>query len=289
MCAAAAKLRPSWLDRPREAKLIYSEQRMEVTVRELIGRSIFCNGVFEFPVTLFIRTALRPGDIFLDVGANAGYHSLGASAAVGSSGKVLAFEPAPDIRARLQRNIELNAIRNVIVSAEAVSSVSDRVQFFVSDNPENSGLSSLRQRGGPQHVIDVQTTTLDLVCSRLGVMPALVKIDVEGAEAEVFKGGQATLGAVDAPCLVFEAYAPMDAELAATLQTFGYEVRQLAYLAGRIAFLEVGSQVWHPFDFDAPTFVAAKPGWRGKGLRSLGELLRSPFVPPSSLCLALTV
>lgn len=272
-CAAAARFAPGWLHHARVAPLLYASLRMEVTVQDLIGRSIYCNGVFEYPVTLLVRGALRTGDTFLDVGANAGYHSLLASEAVGASGQVLAFEPVPHIRKRLERNLQLNAIANVVVIQAAVASTPGRVEFFVSDNPENSGLSSLRQRGGAQHPITVEATTLDAVCAGLRQPPALIKIDVEGAEAEVLRGGARVLGAADAPCLVFEAYPPNDLELFSILGSHGYEVRQLGYRAGQLLLPRLGLQIWNPFDFDAPTYVAAKPNWRHRGLSTIGALV----------------
>lgn len=55
---------------------------------------------------------LRPGDLFLDIGANVGTYTVLASGVCG--GKIMAFEPDPRTLRHLQRNIELNQLENLV-------------------------------------------------------------------------------------------------------------------------------------------------------------------------------
>src|SRR3954447_5078874 len=65
-------------------------------------------GLYELDTLRLIRRVLRPGDHFVDCGANIGYFTLAAAACVGASGRVDAFEPDPLNRARLEANLAAN-------------------------------------------------------------------------------------------------------------------------------------------------------------------------------------
>ena len=68
---------------------------------------------FEVDEIDFVNNFLKEGDIFLDIGANVGLFSLYAAKKVGSTGSVIAFEPAYDTYNRLLENCELNKLSNV--------------------------------------------------------------------------------------------------------------------------------------------------------------------------------
>ncbi len=81
-------------------------------------------GEWERAETATIRSLLRPGDTFIDVGANFGWYTVIASDVVGNDGRVIAFEPAPAALALLRHNIQANGCENVTLEPEALS---DRV------------------------------------------------------------------------------------------------------------------------------------------------------------------
>src|SRR5690606_6625977 len=56
-------------------------------------RSIYLTGTYEQGTLFVMRQILRPGDVFVDVGANIGWMTLYAVQCVGKGGKVFAFEP----------------------------------------------------------------------------------------------------------------------------------------------------------------------------------------------------
>jgi FkbM family methyltransferase len=130
--------------------------------------------------------------VFFDVGANVGYYSL----AVGSrfpDTKVIAFEPIPDTFRELTRNIELNNLQNVTALAAGLSDCSVEAPFYY--DAAVSGATS----GAPlglefkTEVIMCPVETLDDFVGRTGMVPDLIKCDVEGAELKVFRGAAKTL------------------------------------------------------------------------------------------------
>lgn len=123
---------------------------------------------------------LKPGDVFVDVGANFGQFAMYAANAVGPSGRVIAIEAAPVMGDRLSFNIELNAFQNIDVVRSAVSNSIGSLTIYVSS--QQRGLSSAAAIDGGI-ATEVPATTLTEIArsSRLTRINAL-KIDIEGYE-----------------------------------------------------------------------------------------------------------
>lgn len=149
------------------------------------GASVYL-GKMEPEQTAAMAEAIRPGGVFFDIGANVGYYTILASRLVGSNGKVVAFEPAPRNIEFLRHHVELNAAANVVLKTCAVSNAKGPVRFSL-------GPDSAMGHIGEEGELEVETTTLDEVVSELGMTPNVMKIDVEGAEKEVFLGAARTL------------------------------------------------------------------------------------------------
>jgi FkbM family methyltransferase len=138
------------------------------------------------------RAAVRRGVTVLDVGANVGAYTLMFATWVGDSGRVLAFEPAPDACDGLRRHVALNHFDDRVTIVEAaVSSSVGTAAFAVHPSGGSSALGLAGTRGLAQ--ITVATETIDHVCKTYGLLPAVIKIDVEGAELDVLKGARNTL------------------------------------------------------------------------------------------------
>lgn len=138
------------------------------------------------------RAAVRRGMTVLDVGANVGAYTLMFATWVGEKGRVIAFEPAPDAREGLRTHVALNRFddRVTIVEAAASSSVG-QARFAVHPSGGSSALASADAGNLP--CITVATETIDSVCRTHGLLPAVIKIDVEGAELDVLRGARHTL------------------------------------------------------------------------------------------------
>jgi Methyltransferase FkbM domain len=81
---------------------------------------LYCGGLPDYHEMRFMAGYLRPGDAFIDVGANIGVYSLFAESLVGRAGRIVAFEPGLRAAARLRENVILNGLRNIEVREEAV-------------------------------------------------------------------------------------------------------------------------------------------------------------------------
>jgi FkbM family methyltransferase len=139
------------------------------------------------------RAAVRPGMTVLDVGANVGAYTLMFATKVGDKGRVFAFEPAPDACEGLRTHVTLNGFdeRVTIVPAAVAASVGN-ASFAIHPSGGASSLA-LGSVDTPTR-ISVATETIDNVCKAHGLLPGVIKIDVEGAELDVLKGARNTLG-----------------------------------------------------------------------------------------------
>jgi len=144
--------------------------------------------MYEPGTTKVVGKLLRPGMIAVDVGAHIGYYTRLFAKLVGKHGKVYAFEPNPETFAILEHNTK--AFPNVDRFNAAVLDKEEFAVFYQSANSGANSLWSTNTRGQPTGSILVRTTTLDKVLVPLlgNVQPHLVKVDVEGAELEVFEG-----------------------------------------------------------------------------------------------------
>lgn len=93
---------------------IESGVTMDLSMDDWLCRSIYFNA-FEILCSRVAFGSLRPGSVFVDVGANLGYYSLGANRRVGHGGQVFAFEPNPTTLTRLRRNVDLSQAARIKV------------------------------------------------------------------------------------------------------------------------------------------------------------------------------
>lgn len=126
---------------------------------------------------------LRPGDTFVDVGANFGLFSAVAAQKVGPRGRVVAVEPLPELVERLRFNMRINEFENVAIYATAVGERTGEVVLYVSENSRAE--SSLVMSAGKTALTVPMMPLLEIVedagLSRIDAM----KVDVEGYEDRV--------------------------------------------------------------------------------------------------------
>jgi FkbM family methyltransferase len=138
------------------------------------------------------RAAVRPGMTVLDVGANVGAYTLMFATWVGERGRVFAFEPAPDACNGLRAHVTLNGFEDRVTIVQAALAASPGTAPFAIH--PSGGASSLAFRSVDRATrINVATDTIDSVCKAQGLLPAVIKIDVEGAELDVLTGARNTL------------------------------------------------------------------------------------------------
>ena len=162
---------------------------MEINTPDVISTTLFLAGHWEPPITEYVRRALKPGDIFIDVGANIGYYSVLASGLVGNTGKVFSIEAHPRIYNQLSANISRNQRQNVTLINAAAGSSRGELPIFL--GPEtNFGhtttVQTLAERDGLRFDGKIPCDTLEsLVGTNTLYRSRLIKIDVEGAEHSV--------------------------------------------------------------------------------------------------------
>lgn len=133
---------------------------------------------------------LKAGDTVIDCGAYIGEFTLYAARRVGASGKVIAFEPDPNIYRKLEANVRLNGLENIILINKGVWS-KDGVLKFVGDR---IGGYSFMLAEKSVDAVDIPVVSLDNELDRLGVKKVdFIKVDVEGAELELVMGAEKTL------------------------------------------------------------------------------------------------
>jgi FkbM family methyltransferase len=178
-----------------------NDLRLQLDLTVLAQRAIAYRLSDESELAL-LATLLRAGDVVLDVGANVGLYTLVASRLVGDLGLVHAFEPAPATADVLQHNLDLNAIRNVVVHRTAVASSSGRATLRL-PVPGEPGLATIVGGAGTV-VAEVSTLRLDEFLRAHSLESvALLKVDVEGAELAVLEGAGELLGD-SIRCILFE-------------------------------------------------------------------------------------
>jgi FkbM family methyltransferase len=132
--------------------------------------------------------SLAEGDTVIDIGANFGSFTVLASKKVGRTGRVIAFEPNPDVCERLKHNVAINALSNIEVRNEAVCGQDGEIVLLLQ---ERSSLTTMFSNIDQRESNDVRPFTVKAA----GIVPilrsldrpvALLKIDCEGAEYDIF-------------------------------------------------------------------------------------------------------
>ncbi|GAB4203756.1 MAG: hypothetical protein OHK0013_18130 [Sandaracinaceae bacterium] len=173
-------------------------------------------GLHEVEDMAFVTHALRPGDLFVDVGANIGSYTVLAGGV--AKAEVIACEPVPATRERLTRNVALNGLAGR-VRVEPVA-VSDH-EGTVSMTTDRDAMNQVVATGGG---LDVRAITLDTLLSDR--TPTLIKIDVEGHEAEVIRGAARTLARPELWAVVVEPSGTETESVRRTLEAAGFAARR---------------------------------------------------------------
>jgi FkbM family methyltransferase len=151
------------------------------------GRSAyFMRRWYEADTQSILLTLLRPGDTFIDIGANVGMATLTGAKAVGPSGHVIAFEPNPQVAPILTESVSRNGLGNVTVHSAAFGPQPGRLPFFVPASNHGEGSLGTDFGGREGRKIDVEVVGPASLAELTRC--EMVKIDVEGFEAKVIAG-----------------------------------------------------------------------------------------------------
>jgi FkbM family methyltransferase len=192
---------------------------------------VFFKGDYEPSFRKLLEDSLQPGQVAIDVGANVGIHTLTMSRAVGT-GTVIACEPHPVMRERLLANLKVNSVENVRVESCAISAEPGEAFLYIprKDVP-NQMVASLCEGSDPTldtEPLSVTVRTLDQIVEGIPGRVGLIKIDVEGLEGGVLRGGHRLLER-DKPIVIFEFTAEKWAASGYSLDQVLNELRSLGY------------------------------------------------------------
>lgn len=188
------------------------------------GGSVYFN-LMEAEQTETMLKEFSAGRVFFDIGANIGYYSILASKLVGEKGAVVAFEPVISNLTFLHRHVELNNAENVRVLSFALSDKQSIASFSLG---QNSAMGHLSENGnGGENLVYVPTVSLDEIAAKMNLMPDVMKIDVEGAEMDVFAGAENVLRTAK-PTIFLSTHSPeLRRDCLEFLQKHGYEVKSM--------------------------------------------------------------
>ena len=159
----------------------------ELDLRQSLHRAVYLN-LFSLDLRRVVLPLLRPEDLVVDVGANFGFWALPAA---GRGCRVIAVEPVAETRARLAANAARNGLTDRVEIVAAALSDSERPLQISVPGGESGQASAHPGGGGEVTTFDVAATTLDAL---LGDRSArFLKIDVEGHEPAVLRGGARVL------------------------------------------------------------------------------------------------
>ncbi len=185
---------PWRLSQPRSRRGKWHGYRITFDLRDFHQRGAYLYGrLLDLVVQLAVRDTLRPGDTFVDIGANIGILTLHGARRVGPRGVVHAFEPNPEVFQRLEAHVRGNALGNVRLHRIALSD-RDGEQALSVPPTGNTGAASL---GGlaPRHARPALATyqvTLrrgdGLLAEAPADAPMLLKLDIEGHEPFALRG-----------------------------------------------------------------------------------------------------
>ena len=182
---------------PRPRRLPFGIAKGIVMDIDFESQTIFYLGLYEVELSRYFREICKPGLICWDIGASVGYDSLLLAKLTGAS--VIAFEPDPGGIEKFQKNMEANG---------RLAAKVDLVPRFVSSTPSDSAVS------------------IDSYASQPGTTPPdVLKIDVEGAEMDVLRGGQSTIESHH-PSIILEVHSlALEEECQRFLRDHGYAPR----------------------------------------------------------------
>lgn len=160
-------------------------------------RRLTRHGNYEPELARLFQSYVRPDDDVIDVGANIGFFTVAAGKRL-KKGRVLAIEPTKGAFTRLQRNVERNDTddRTVLFNGMASNTSGEFPLYSVVGKEEYSSIGPLRHpsvAGEKATVGKAQSQSLDELAETHELSPALIKVDVEGAEALVFAGASRVL------------------------------------------------------------------------------------------------
>lgn len=210
--------------------------RLHIDFRSYLEWHLWAFGTYEQHIWDLCDRLVSSGDTVIDLGANVGIHTIRLANLVGSSGQVIAVEAAADLCQRLQANLELNCLSNIIIhNAAATDRSGEAVTLHrPASSAHNEGRSSLFNKPSLTGASEqVRSTRLDALVESTRPI-RLLKIDVEGAESMALLGAEEILKR-DKPAIICEVDSKHTLSVKTYLSRFGYSIQAIIVRPARLS------------------------------------------------------
>lgn len=217
-------------------------------------------GDYEPETTQYLLDHLKPGNVFVDLGAHIGYMTLVCAKVVGPTGKVYAFEPNPDTFQQLQSNIQLNGFSEYVTTVpKAIADRSQILRFYIARESSVTARIDNQQTISKDDLVEVEAVSLDEYFSGLD-WPAVhfIKMDVEGAEVLALHGMRELSQRNPHLALIVEINYPLMQRMNLSGETFLHELQEIGFTRFRILKKGYDRPLTMPVDLDFLVSVASR-------------------------------
>jgi FkbM family methyltransferase len=257
---------------------------IKINPRETIGFDIASQRLYEIGVTETLWRLTEPGDLAIDAGANIGYMTSILGIRVGPKGRVICFEPHPEVFESLRENVEIwkkdRRCGSFVLHQAALGIANGQALLRTNDwfrtNRGTASISDKVEASPGLKVIEVSIQSLDGILAageRIGVL----KMDVQGHELGVLQGMTRLLKRHAVRDIVFEEEAAFPAPTHKYLKSNGYSVFGLQELFARVHCLPDAQPISDPAFGPVPNYLATLDPKRAIAL--LGPAMWRSFGP----------
>jgi FkbM family methyltransferase len=244
---------------------------IKIDPHEAIGYNIACQGLYEIGVTETLWRLTEPGDLAIDAGANIGYTTSIFGVRVGPKGKVICFEPHPDVFNSLKENVEIwkrdPRCGSFVLHQAALGAENGRALLHTNDwfltNRGTAWISNNIEETQNLTIVDVPIRNLDSLFGE-GETIGVLKIDVEGSGLDVLKGMTRLLRSHAVRDIVFEETRSFPAPTHEYLKSNGYSVFGLQERFTGVYCLPDRQPICDPVIGSVPNYLATPNPERAK-------------------------
>jgi FkbM family methyltransferase len=261
----AKRLRLEYLWRSRREACIALPWGLPIKIdpHEAGGYNLASQGLHELGVTETLWRLTEPGDLAIDAGANIGYMASVLSIRVGPKGRVICFEPNPQVFESLRENVENwkkdGRCGTFELHQAALGKATGEARLHMNNwfltNRGTSWISDHVETGKDLRVIQVPLWKLDQVVDE-GATIGVLKMDVQGYELNVLQGAAGFLTRHAVRDIVFEEESPYPAPTHEYLKSLGYAVFGIAQIFSGVKLVPNGQAPYNPEVGPVPNYLA---------------------------------
>ena len=257
---------------------------IKINPREAIGFDIASQGLYEIGVTETLWRLTESGDLAIDAGANIGYMASILGIRVGPKGKVICFEPHPEVFESLRKNVEIwrkdRRCGSFVLHQTALGSENGKALLRTNDwfrtNRGTAWISNKEEASADLNAIEVPIQNLDSLLNADETIGVL-KMDVQGHELGVLQGMTRLLKRHAVRDIVFEEESAFPAPTHKYLKSHGYSIFGLQELFSRVRCLPDAQPIFDPALGPVPNYLATLDPNRANAL--LGPAMWRSFGP----------